>query len=56
MKGIAGDLGKMKIPLKPRAKTIWQRPYRLNPSYKEKVKAKIDKMLDVGIIEPVEES
>jgi hypothetical protein len=46
----------MKIPLKLGAKTIQQRPYRLNPRYKEKVKDEIDKMLDVEIIEPIEES
>jgi hypothetical protein len=28
----------------------------LNPIYKEKVKEEIDKMLEVGVIEPVEES
>jgi hypothetical protein len=28
----------------------------MNPIYKQKFKAKIDKMLEVGIIEPVEES
>jgi hypothetical protein len=56
MKGIACDLGEMKIPLKPGAKPIQHRPYRLNPRYKEKVKDEIDKMIDVGIIEPVEES
>lgn len=33
-----------------------QRPYRLNPRYKEKVQLEIQKMLDVGIIEPMEES
>jgi hypothetical protein len=27
----------------------------LNPIYKQKVKEKIDKMLEVGIIEPIEE-
>jgi hypothetical protein len=42
MKGIAGDLGEMKIPLKPEAKPIRQRPYRLNPRYKEKFKAEIE--------------
>ena len=31
MKGIAGELGEMKIPLKPEARPIRQRPYRLNP-------------------------
>ena len=56
MKGILGDLGEMKIPLKPDAKLIRKRPYRLNPRYNDRVKAKIDRMLDAGIIEPVEES
>ena len=31
MKGILGDLGEMKIPLKPDTKPIRQRSYRLNP-------------------------
>jgi hypothetical protein len=56
MKGIAGELGEMKIPLRPEARSIRQRPYRLNPIYKQKVKAKIDRMLEAKIIEPVEES
>jgi hypothetical protein len=34
MKGITGDLGEMKIPLKPEARPIRQRPYRPNPMYK----------------------
>jgi hypothetical protein len=34
MKGIAGELGEMNIPLKPEARPIRQRPYRLNPVYK----------------------
>ena len=55
MKGIVGDLGEMKIPLKPDARPVKQRPYRLNPHYKEKVKAELDHMLEVGIIEPMEE-
>lgn len=54
MKGIVGDLGVMKIPLKPDAKQVKQRPYRLNPKYKEKVKKKHEKMIATGIIEPVE--
>ena len=54
MKGIVGDLGEMKIPLKPDARSVKQNPYRLNTRYKEKVKAKLDRMLEVGIIEPVE--
>jgi hypothetical protein len=56
MKGIAGDLGEMKIPLKPEARPVKKRPYRLNPVYKPKVKEEIDRMLEVGIIEPVQES
>ena len=56
MKGIVGELGKMKIPLKPEARPIRKTPYRLNPVYKQKVKEEIDKMLEAGIIKPVEES
>ena len=56
MKGIVGDLGEMKIPLKPDANLVKQKPYRMNPRYKEKVKEELDCMLDAGIIEPVEES
>jgi hypothetical protein len=41
MKGIAGELGEMKIPLKPEARPVRQRPYRLNPVYKKKVKEKL---------------
>ena len=56
MKGIVKDLGEMKIPLKPDTKYVKQRPYRLKPQYKEKVKKKLDRMLGTCIIEPVEES
>jgi hypothetical protein len=56
MKGITGELGEMKIPLKPNAKPVKQRPYRLNLVYKQKVKVKIDKMLEARIIEPIIES
>jgi len=38
MKGITGDIGEMKIPLKLEARPIRQRPYILNPIYKEKAK------------------
>jgi hypothetical protein len=55
MKGIKGPMGEMSIPLKPYARPIKQRPYRLNPKYKEKVKIELDIMLEAGIIEPVEE-
>jgi hypothetical protein len=33
-----------------------KRPYRLNPKYKEKVKIELERMLEAGIIEPIEES
>jgi hypothetical protein len=53
---IARELGEMKICLKPCAKLMRQRIYRLNPKYKEKVKVEIGKMLDAWIIEPMVES
>jgi hypothetical protein len=56
MKGIKGPMAEMKIPLKPDARPVKQRSYRLNPKYKEKMKIELDKMLEAGIIEPVEES
>ena len=56
MKWILGDLGQMKIPLKSDVKLVRQRLYCLNPQYKKRVKAELDRMLDVGIIELVEES
>ena len=56
MKGIAGELGEMNIPLRSEARPIKHRPYRLNPIYKQKVKSRIDRMLEAGIIEPIEES
>ena len=56
IKGILGDLGEIKIPLKPDMKLVQQISYRLNSRYKEQVKAKLDQMSDAGIIEPVEES
>jgi hypothetical protein len=56
MKGIKGPMGDMRIPLKLDARLVKQRPYRLNPKYKEKVKIELDKMLEAGIIEPIEES
>jgi len=56
LKGIIGALGVMKIMLNPNAKPVKQRPYCLNPKYKEKVCVELDKMLATGIIEPMEES
>jgi hypothetical protein len=56
MKGIKWPMGEMNIPLKPNARPFKQRPYRLNPKYKEKVKIELDRMLEEGIIKHVEES
>jgi hypothetical protein len=56
MKAIKWPMGEMKIPLKPNARKVKQRPYRLNPKYKQKFKIELEKMLEVGIIELVEES
>jgi hypothetical protein len=56
MKGIKGPMGEMKIPLKPYARPFKYIPYRLNPKYKEKVNIELDRMLEAGIIEPIEES
>ena len=56
LKGIIWDLGVMKITLKLDAKTMKKIPYCLNPKYKERVCLELEKMLTVGIIEPVEES
>ncbi len=56
LKGIIGDLGMTKITLKAYVKLVKQRPYRLNPKYKEKVHEKLDKILAAAIIEPIEES
>ena len=55
LKGIIGDLGVMRITLKPDTKPVKQRPDHLNLKYKEKVHVELDKMLAVGIIEPMEE-
>ena len=56
MKGIVGDLGEMKIPLRPDAKPSKQQPYRMNPKYKERVKVELDWILDARFVELVEDS
>ena len=55
LKGIKGEMGEMWIILKPDARPVKHRPYRLNPRVKEKVKVEIDKMLKFGLIFLVEE-
>jgi len=56
MKGIKGPMGEIRISLKQYAKLVKQRPYRVNPKYKEKVKIELDIMLEEWIIEHVKES
>ena len=56
MKGITGYLKEIKIQLKPNAKPIMKKTYRLNPKYKERLQQELDKMLTIGIIVLVEES
>jgi hypothetical protein len=56
MKWVAREIEEMKIPLRPDATPIRHKPYRLDPVFKKKVKEEIDKMLEAGIIELVEES
>lgn len=56
IKGTVGDLGVMKINMELDVKLVKQRPYRLNPKYKEKVCGEMDKMLIVWIIKPIKES
>lgn len=56
IKGIVGELEEMKIPLGVNVKLVKQRPYTLNPKYKEKFKDEFDKMLQAGIIELAKES
>lgn len=56
LKEIVGDLGVMKINLKPYVKLVKQCPYRLKPKYKEMVWEELDKILAAKIIKPVEES
>ena len=48
LKGILGDLGEMEILLKPDTKLVRKRLYRLNPQYKEHVKAEIDQCSMLG--------
>ena len=47
-------MGKMKIDIKPDARPVKKRPYKLAHKYKEIVKKEIDNMLTVVIIYPIE--
>ena len=41
MKGILGDLGVMRIPLKEGAKPVKKHPYSLSPKYKENARKEL---------------
>lgn len=56
LKGIPFELGEHKIELLENAKLVKQRPYRMNPKYKEQVKNELDKLLVIGYIFEVENS
>jgi len=56
LKGIIGELDIMKITLKQDTNPVKQRSYCLNLKYKENISLDLDKMLEAGIIELVEES
>lgn len=56
LKGILPKTGVHHIDLIKGAKPLKERPYRMNPYYKEKVKAELDKMLEVGYIYEIEYS
>ena len=55
MKGIKNELEKINITLKIGAKLVRQRPYHLNPIYKQKVREELNMILKTDIIEPIEE-
>ena len=52
MKGIARELGEMRIPLKMDSKRVKQSLHLLDLIYKQKVEVEIDRMLEAEIIEP----
>ena len=47
-------MGEMKIDIKPEAKPVKKRPYKLAHKYKEIVKKEIDSMLAAEIIYPID--
>ena len=47
-------MGEMKIDIKPDARPIKKRPYKLAHKYKEIVKKEIDNMLASRIIYPID--
>ena len=56
MMGIPPNLCQHRIYLEDNTKPICQSPYRINPKYSLKVKQEIDKLLDAGVIYPINNS
>ena len=56
LKGLVQEMGEMKIYIKPDARPIKKRPYKLSHKYKEIVKNEIENMLAEGIIYPINQS
>ena len=48
-------MGEMKIDIKPNARPVKKRPYKLAHKYKEVVKREIENMLVAGIIYPIDQ-
>ena len=55
-KGLVHEMGEMKIDIKPDARPVKKRPYKLAHKYKEIVKKEIDNMLAAAIIYPIDQS
>ena len=56
LKGLVHEMGEMKIDIKPDARLVKKRPYKLAHKYKEIVKKEIDNMLAAKIIYPIDKS
>ena len=56
LKGLVHEMGEMKIDIKPDARPVNKRPYKLAHKYKEIVNKDINNMLAVGIIYPIDQS
>ena len=54
LKGLVKEMGEMMIDIKPEARPIKKRPYKLAHKYKEIVKKEINNMLKARIIYPID--
>ena len=53
LKGLVHEMGEMKINIKPDARPVKKRPYKLAHKYKDIFKKEIDNMLAAGIMYPI---